>query len=180
MEDQTGGIPESAVIAGTKLAKEALQKAIELNPTLSEAYTTLAELSDIEEATMLSTIAVKINPDNYGAHKLLARIYTIRNKINTPVLDATYTDKAINEWKEIARLDPRNAEAWAFLSKFYERTNKVEENIAALKKWMASSSALETFFYRRLLGVQEDLSPESAGVKLGVAFGQSQPNPRSY
>ncbi|HRH41572.1 MAG TPA: tetratricopeptide repeat protein [Pyrinomonadaceae bacterium] len=165
-----GGIPESAVLAGTKAAKEALQKAIELNPTLSEAYTTLAELSDIEEATMLSTIAVKINPDNFGGHKLLARIYTIRSKINSPILDPIYTEKAIVQWKEIVRLDPRNAEGWAFLSKFYERTDKVEENISALKKWMASSSPLETFFYRRLLGAQEDLSPESAGVKLGAAL----------
>lgn len=164
------GVPETVINLNTKLAKESLQKAIELNPNLSEAYTALAELSDIEDAAMLSGIAVKINPDNFGAHKLLARIYSIRSRITGTVLDPNYTEKAINEWKEITRLDPRNAEAWAFLSKFYEKTNKTEENVAALKKWMAASNSLETFFYRRMFGAQEDLSAENAGTKLGAAL----------
>ena len=166
----------AGVTAGTKLAKQALQKAVELDPTLAEAYTALAEITlttppnDIDEAIMLATIAIKINPDNYGSHRILARVYTIKSKLNVGTLDPGFTQKAIAEWKEIARLDPKNAEGWAFLSDFYNRTGKDEERIEALKKWMASASPLETRFYRTILGNQEDLSPVSAGLKLGAAL----------
>ena len=30
--------------------------------------------------------------------------------------------KAIAEWKQVVRLDPRNAEAWALLGELYDRT----------------------------------------------------------
>lgn len=159
-----------------QLAKQALQKAVELDPTLAEGYTALAELAlttppnDINEAIMLASIAVKIDKNNFGAHRILSRLYTIKSRINEAALDETNAQKAINEWKEIARLDPRNAEAWAFLSEFYRRTNKTEERIDALQRWLGSSSPLERRFYQNVMGRDEDLSPESASVKLGEAL----------
>lgn len=166
----------AAQAAGARLARQALQKAVELDPKLSEAYTALAELAlslppnDIEEAILLANIAVKLNPNNYGARRILARLYTIKSRLNTGILDAAWTPKAIAEWKEIARLDPRGAEAWAFLSEFYLRTDKNNERIDALEKWLASAAPLETRFYRTVMGMQEDLSPERASIKLGAAF----------
>lgn len=159
-----------------RLARAALQKAIELDPTMSEAYTALAELTlsappnDIEEAIMLANIAVKLNRDNYGAHRILARVYTIKSKLNDGNLDPASTQKAIDEWKEVARLDPRNAEAWAFLAEFYGRANKTDERIKALQKWLSSAAPIETRFYRTIMGAQEDLSPESASLKLGTTL----------
>jgi tetratricopeptide (TPR) repeat protein len=169
---------------GARLAKQALQKAVELDPTLAEGYTALAELAlttppnDIDEAIMLATIAVKIDKNNFGAHRILSRLYTIKSRLNdgngdgsrsTGGLDQVNAQKAIGEWKEIARLDPRNAEG-AFLSEFYKRTNKLNERIEALQKWLASAAPIETRFYRTVMGNQEDLSPESAAVKLGEAL----------
>lgn len=167
---------QAGVTTGAKLARQALQKAVELNPNLAEAYTALAEISlstppnDIEEAILLATISTKLNPDNFGARRILARVFTIKSQIPTTNLEPNFTQKAINEWKEVARLDPRNAEAWAFLSQFYERLNKNTENIEALKKWMSSATPIETRFYRTILGTGEDLSPESARLKLGAAL----------
>ncbi len=167
---------QAGITTGSKLAKQALLKAVELDPTLAEAYTALAELTlstppnDIEAAILLADIATKLNPDNFGAHRILARIYTIKSGLNTTALEPIATQKAITEWKEVVRLDPRSAEAWAFLSEIYERTNKSEERIATLKKWLAASPPIETRFYRTMLGTQEDLSPESAGLKLGEAL----------
>lgn len=162
--------------AGGKLARAALQKAVELDPTLAEGYTALSELvlttppNDIEEAILLANIAAKINSNSYGARRILARLYTIKSRLNGGILDANWTQKAINEWKEIARLDPRSAEAWAFLSEFYNRTDKPGERIDALENWLASATPLETRFYRTVMGMQEDLSPESASLKLGSAL----------
>ena len=170
---------QAAAITGARLAKQSLQKAVELNPTLAEAYTALAELTlttppnDLEEAILLANIAVKIDPNNFGGHRILARLFTIKSRLNGKSLDAAFTAKAITEWNEIARLDPRNAEAFAFLSEFYGKTNKPAERIAALKRWLASASPLETRFYRTIMGAQEELSPEAASLKLGEALIES-------
>lgn len=161
------------------LARQSLQKAIELNPALAEAYTTLAELTllappyDLEEAVALANIAVKIEPGNFGAHRILARLYTIKSRGNDGMLDAAWTQKAISEWKEVGRLDPRNAEAFAFLSDFYARTKMPAERIDALKKWLASAAPLDPYFYGRVMGERADLSPEGATVKYGQALLES-------
>lgn len=167
---------ETAATAGAKLAKQALQKAVELNPQLAEAYTMLAEISlsfppnDIEEAIMFATIATKIDPDNFGSRRILARVFTIKSQIHTPRLDPVSAEKAVQQWKEVARLDPRNAEAWAFLSELYSRTNNDKDRIDSLRKWLAAAVPIDSDFYRTMLGRTGDLSPESAGLKLGKAL----------
>jgi predicted Zn-dependent protease len=167
---------QSAQVVGGNRARQSLQKAVELDPTLAEGYTALSELvlttppNDIEEAISLANLAARINANSYGARRILARLYTIKSRLNGGVLDVNWTQKAIDEWKEIARLDPRSAEAWAFLSEFYNRTDKNSERIDALERWLASATPLETRFYRTVMGMQEDLSPESASLKLGAAL----------
>ena len=170
---------QASVANGERLAKQSLRKAVELDPTLAEGYTALAELTltappnDLEEAIMLANIAVKIDANNFGGHRILARLYTIKSRLNSGSLDAAFTAKAISEWKEIARLDPRSAEAFAFLSEFYGKTNKPTERIDALKRWLAAAAPLEIRFYRTIMGVQEELVPEAASVKLGEALIES-------
>ena len=159
-----------------RLAKQSFQKAAELNPLLAEAYTALAELTlttppgDMNEAIALALLAVKVDQNNFGAHRILSRLYTIKSGLNDGNLDPANTEKAIAAWKEITRLDPRNAEAWAFLSEFYRRTKKIDERITALKNWQGSTAPVETRFYRTVLGAEENLSPEGATPKLGEAL----------
>ena len=165
-----------SVANAARMSKQAFQRSVELNPTLAEAYTGLAELEllvpprDGEEAVRLANLAVKINPDSFGAHRILARIHTLQSRLNEGDLDPNYAQKAITEWKEITRLDPRSAEAWAFLSAFYERTGKSEERINALAGWLAAAAPVEVGFYRTVMGNQESLTPERAAVKLGAAL----------
>lgn len=162
--------------SSVRTAKQALQKAVELNPNMAEGYTALAELvlstppNDINEAISLATLAVKIDRNNFGGHRILSRLYTIKSGLNEGRLEESSTQKAIIAWKEITRLDSRNAEAWAFLSEFYKRTNKNEERITALQNWLSSANPIETRFYRTILGSQENLSPEGATIKLGEAL----------
>lgn len=167
---------EAALTSVARLAGAAFQKAVELDPTLAEAYTALAEITlstppnGLEEALRLANIAVKINPDNYGGHRILARLYTLKSKFNSAEIDPVFAAKAISEWREIARLDQRNAEAYAFLSELYAKTNRNDERIEALKKWLAAAAPLDTGFYQTIMGGQEELSPENASLKLGSAL----------
>ncbi|MBA2493843.1 MAG: tetratricopeptide repeat protein, partial [Acidobacteria bacterium] len=173
--------PQAEILTQANFARQALQKALELNPTLAEGYTALSELTlsvppnDLEEAIKLSNIAVKLDADNFGGHRLLARLYTIKSGLNDGNLNPVFTQKAISEWKEIVRLDARNAEAFAFLSELYAKTNKTDERIDALKRWLAAVTPLpqDTRFYRTILGTQEDLSPDTATIKLGEALMES-------
>lgn len=170
------GMKRTRNFSNARVAIQALQKALELNPNLAEAYTALAEITwntppyDTEEAVRLALIAVKVDPNNYGANLILARLYTIKSKVNSRNPDENFTAKAIAAWKEITRLDPRHAEAWAFLSMFYERTERKSEKIEALQQWLSSAQPLETWFYRRIFGEQADLSPENAALRLASAY----------
>jgi tetratricopeptide (TPR) repeat protein len=163
---------QSGVAANSKLAKQAFLKAVELDPNLAEAYTALAEIasqSDLEESILLANLATKLNKDNFGGHRMLARLYTIQSGLTEDKLDADFTAKAISSWSEVARLDKRSAEAWAFLSKFYAKTNRASESVDALQKWLASAQPLDPNFYQRYTN-EQSLAPEAASVKLGEAY----------
>jgi len=162
--------------SNARLARSAFQGAVELDPTLAEGYTALAELAlsmppnDVDQAISLSSQATKIEPDNFGSHRILARLYTFKSRFNSGEIDKAAAAKAVFEWKEVTRLDPRNAEAWAFLSEFYSLDGKPDDQITALKKWVECATPIDTQFYRRTMGGRGDLSPENASVKLGMAL----------
>ena len=167
---------QAGIVENSRLAKQSLQKAVELDPTLAEGYTALAELSltappqDLNEGILLANIAVKIDPDNFGGHQLLGRFYSIKSGIGGPELNSPSVRSAVSEWTQVIRLDPRNAEAYAFLSAFYEKTGKQSERLEALKNWLAAATPLDSRFYRAVFGKQAELSPETASLKLGEAL----------
>ncbi len=157
-------------------AKLALQDAVAANPRLAEAYTALAELAitapptDVDEAIELANLALTIKKDNFGARRILARLYTFKSGLGTRAVDLANSARAVDEWKFVASLDPRYMEAWAFLAEFYERQANPSELIAALEKWRSSASAIDTQFYRQMTGGRSALSPETATLKLGEAL----------
>ncbi|NNE65255.1 MAG: tetratricopeptide repeat protein [Pyrinomonadaceae bacterium] len=160
----------------TRLAKNALRKAVELNPRLAEAYTALAELSlrgsdlDVEEAISLATIAVKIDPENFGANQYLGRLYTVKSGLGRGRISAEFAAKAISFWKVVGRLDPRNAEAWAFLGEFYRALNDSESRISALRNWLSSADSSDAGFFVTVVRGSEGLTPSLAALPLGEAL----------
>lgn len=159
-----------------RAARSAFIAAVEIDPFLAEAYTALAELSlttppsDLDEALRLAQLSTSIDKDNFGARRIEARLLTFKSGIANDVLDPVLTQRAIDAWKYIANLDPRNAEAWAFLSEFYGKTGKDEERIESLKRWLASSVPIDSQFYQRVTGGRDSLAPENASIKLSEAF----------
>jgi tetratricopeptide (TPR) repeat protein len=161
--------------ANIRLAKNAFQESVALDPNLSESYTALAELAingqpqDADEAISLALLAVRTNPNNFGARRILARLYTFQSRISSGTFNPSVGEKAIAEWRHVVRLDPRNAEAWALLAELFEKTRKTDDSIDALRKWIASATPIETRFYQMLMS-GASLAPENASLKLGSAL----------
>ena len=159
-----------------RASRDALIAGLELNPHIAEAYTMLSEIAisappnDIDEALELAKLAIRVDKNNYGARRIAARLFTYKSGLNTQKLDPTFTPQAIEAWKSVTDLDQRNAEAWAFLSLFYERTARQKERIDALQKWIASAPPLEGQFFQRITGGQESLTSEHATLKLAEAL----------
>lgn len=163
-------------IQNARLARTAFRQALEIYPELAEAYTALAELaitappSDIDEAIDLAQLAVKIEKTNFGAHRILARLYTYKSGISTGSLNPEFVTRAVEEWTRVTEIDDRNAEGWAFLSAFYDHLNRDNERIESLQKWVGSATPLDSQFYQRIMGGRENLSPDNASLKLGEAL----------
>ena len=167
---------QSGILALGDAARSALVTSLENDPGLAESYVALAEVSilaahDNDEAVALASLSVELNKDSIGGHKLLARLFTRQSGFRTASVKVDIAAKAVKEWKEVTRLDLRNAEAWAMLSEIYERTGKTTEAVEALRRWMASSTTVDTGWYRLIVGGRpEDLMPEQAPLRLAGAL----------
>jgi tetratricopeptide (TPR) repeat protein len=157
-------------------AKQAFRESVELDPLLSEGYTALAELAingqpqDADEAIRLAILSVKVNPNSFGAHRILGRLYAFQSRVGGGgTFQPEIGKKAIEEWKHVVRLDPRNAEGWALLSDLYDKSGDNENSIDSLRKWLASAAPVDTRFYQMLMG-GASLAPETASLKLGSAL----------
>lgn len=161
-----------------RLAKEAFEAAVGLDPTLAEGHAALSQLAvaaqprDIDEGIRQAEIAVRIDKENLGGHRMLARFYTVKSRLNNGVLDQPFAEKARSEWSEVARLEPRNAEAWAFLSAFAEARNQPAAQIEALRKWVSASPPSDVGFYEGTMG-GASLSSDFANIKLASVLMRS-------
>lgn len=157
-----------------RLAKEAFQQSATLDPKLAEAHTALAEIAfyyppqDFETATREGTSAVRIDPNNFGAHHILSRLYTIRSGLREGNLNRSFAEQAIKELKEVVRLDNNNAEAWALLGEFYHLTGKPQEALDAWTRWAAAPASSEGRFFQYI--TSRELSPDAAAARVGEAL----------
>ena len=66
-------------------AQAAFQQAADADPTLAEARTALAEVAlffdDLQLSEQEGLAAVRIDPDNYGARRILSRVYTLKSRL---------------------------------------------------------------------------------------------------
>lgn len=165
---------KAGIGASARLARQSLIKAVELNPNLAEAYTALAEVAsltggDVAEIVRAAGFAVRVDPNNFGAHRLLARVYTSQSNLGDKDFKPETANKAIAEWVEIARLEPRSAEAWAFLSEFYGANAQTAKQIEALEKWRGAAAGQDERFFQSVTG-KPGLSSDVAAAEYGKAL----------
>jgi tetratricopeptide (TPR) repeat protein len=121
-------------------AIEYYRKALALDPTASVITERLAETfaksQRIRDAILEAQVTLKQDPDNLGAHRLLARIY-VRTLGD---LDAASPQKetlglAIEEFRAILRIDPSDTESALWLARLYRFKNehgKAEEVLQSI------------------------------------------------
>ncbi len=158
-------------------AQAAFRQAAELDPTLSEAHTALAEiafffLDDLAEAEREATAATRADRNNFGGHRVLSRVYTVKSNLSEENLDKAYTERAVAELREVLRLRPRDAEAWALLSEFYLVTERQAEALDALKRWADAAPPAEGRFYE-VISKGRTLTPDAAQARLGEVLLQA-------
>ncbi|HEY3026275.1 MAG TPA: tetratricopeptide repeat protein [Pyrinomonadaceae bacterium] len=152
------------------LARQAFQEAARLDPTLAEAHTALAQIAfyyppqDFDAAAVEGVSAARVDPDNFGAHQILSRLYTIKSGLREGSLNKVFTDNAIKELKEVGRLDKNYAEGWALLAEFYQATGRTEEALSAYASWAAASPATDTRFFQYVTNGRE-LTPDAAQAR---------------
>lgn len=152
-----------------RAVQSAFKEAAELDPTLSEAHTALADvalylLEDVGQAEREATLAEKINRDNLGAHRLLARLYTLKSNFNEKEINRVNAERAIAEWRDVVRLRDADAEAWALMGELYDATGHTREAVDAFTKWTASPQPIDPRFYQAVM--QRELSPAAAFARL--------------
>jgi tetratricopeptide (TPR) repeat protein len=166
----TGGISREGLAA----AQEAFREAARLDPALAEAHTALAEiafffLDDSALAEGEAQSAAKISPDNFGAHRLLSRLYSLRAGVDQSKLKREDAEKAISELKEVLRLDATDPEALALLGEFYHLTGREAEAIEAFKRWVGAPATVDTRFYQ-VITQGGELSSDAALARLAEAY----------
>lgn len=135
-------------------AIEHYKRAYELDPRASEIGERLAEIyarsQRLRDAVLEAQEILQREPDNLPARRLLARIY-IRTLGNLAGAERQreLVSRAIEQYREIARLDPEDYEAALWLGRLYQARGENEEaervlrgllerqpeNDAALEQW---------------------------------------------
>jgi tetratricopeptide (TPR) repeat protein len=133
--------------------QEALRQAATLDPTLAEAHTALAEvafffLDDSDQAEREAQSAIRSDHDNFGAHRLLSRLYSLHAGVDPAKLKREDAERAITELKEVLRLDPTDPEALALVGEFYHLTGRETDAVEAFRRWVSAPATVETQFYQ--------------------------------
>jgi len=152
----------------------AFRRAVELDPTLAEARTALAEvalyiLDDHPQAEREALAAVSINRDNFGAHRVLSRIYTLRSQLGADRFDRAAAGKAVASLREVTRISQSDAEAWALIGELSLALGRTDEAVEALRKWSTLPASIEARFYQ-LVTRGRDLNPASANARLAEVY----------
>lgn len=132
---RNGRVEATAVAGIVKQAQTSLQEATTLDSTLAEAYTALAEIAlfypprSMDEAIRQANIAIGHNRNNLGGHQILSRIYSLRSGLSSQRLDNAIAEKAIVALREVTRLTPNDAEAWAILGELYLALGRMDSTL---------------------------------------------------
>lgn len=150
----------------------ALQETTQLDPTAAEPHVDLGELhffylSQNLQAEREAQEAIRLDPSGVNGHLLLARlkIFTVKSENNPRSFS---TDRAILAYEKVAELDPKNAEAWAFLAELYSQRNQIEKQMQALEKWAGAPVPTEQFFFQSLANAE--LTPDRAYYQLSQLY----------
>ena len=116
-------------IENYKAAIKADPESAMLSEELSELYFATGRF---REAQTDAEEALKANPNDLNAHRLLAKIYTRQiGEGGQGRIDEAMLKKTIEEYQKITSIDPKDADSWVMLGRLYKVSqNSVDERKA--------------------------------------------------
>jgi len=111
---------------------ESYRKALDIEPNSPVIMERLAEIEaksqHIRDAVIQAQEALKIDPDNLEAHRLLAHIYVqTLGDINAGEVQTVNLSKATEEFKAILRIQPSDSYSALWLARLYRFQNQHDE-----------------------------------------------------
>jgi tetratricopeptide (TPR) repeat protein len=162
-------------------AIENYKEAIKADPTASALS---EELSDVyvqtgrlREGQADAEDTLKKSPKDLTAHRLLARIYT-RLIGDGQRVDESMLRRAMDEYKEITVLAPRDVDAWLMLGRLEKASDDSVEAEKAYKSALAIDPANEDALTGLAL-VYSDLGDNAKAAQLLKTLADSNPSPRA-
>src|SRR5678815_5397082 len=113
------------------LAIENYKAAIKADPNsallaeeLSDVYSQSGRLRDGQTD---AEQAIKTNPNDLAAHRVLARIYVRQIDAQRGRVNETMVRQATQEYQKITELAPKEADAWVWLGRLQSASQKVDD-----------------------------------------------------
>jgi tetratricopeptide (TPR) repeat protein len=157
--------------------------ALKADPKASDAY---EELTDLylalrrpADAIVVAQDALKQNPDNVAAHRMLGRVYFSQiSKGTQGQIDEKALHMAIAEYQKVTEKDPKDADSWATLGRLYAATNDSSDSEKAYNTALALDPENEEALtgLAMVYGGNGDTAKAIEKLKLAT---DKNPNPRS-
>jgi len=163
-------------IENYKLAIKADPSAPMLSEELSDLY---IQAGRLREAQSDAEEALKQNPNDLTAHRLLARIFTRlvgdgqQNKIDEAMLR-----RAIDQYQKITAIDPKDVEAWLMLARLQKVADNSVDSEKAYEKVLAIDPANEDALSGLAL-VYSDLGDARKAAELLKSLTDKNPSARA-
>lgn len=125
-----------------RAAELEITKAREMNKTIPDGFLALGDLYFSQRVYLLAKDnyeqALKLDPDNLGAHEKLALVYF--RLANAEVVDNAlaneYYSRSLQEWSEIIKRDPTYARAYFEKGKIYFYASRFADAAASLQEYI--------------------------------------------
>jgi tetratricopeptide (TPR) repeat protein len=147
-----------------------------LSEELSELY---IQTGRLREAQSDAEDALKANPNDVNAHRMLGRIFTRQiGDSQEHRIDESMLKKSIDEYKKITELDPKDVDSWLMLGRLQKVAQSSVEAQNAYKKALEVDPDNEDAL-TGLAMVYADLGDNTAAADLLKKLASKNPTPRS-
>ncbi len=147
-----------------------------LSEELSELY---IQTGRLREAQSDAEEALKANPNDVNAHRMLGRIFTRQiGDTQEHRIDESMLKRSIEEYKKITELDPKDTDSWLMLG----RLQKVAQNSVEAQNAYKKALEIDPDNEDALTGlamVYADLGDSTAAADLLKKLAAKNPTPRS-
>ena len=177
MADAEGNQDEALkAIQYFKDALKADPKASDIYQELTELYLRLGRTAD---ATTLAQDALKQDPDNVDAHRMLGRVYFSQiNKGPQGQIDERALRLAMQEFQTVTAKDPKDVDSWVTLGRLYSGSNDSTNAEKAYNAALAVDPDNEEALTGLAMVYGNEGDTDKAIEKLKAA-NEKSPNPRS-